>query len=76
MLDVPAAEANRRRALRGGAPELYEDDLLQQRLEGVYAQIEKHFPNDRIVHVDGTLPLEGVAATVLAAVRQARGEST
>ena len=57
-----------RRRLRGGAPELFEEDGLQRRLVQCYATIERHLPHDRILHLDGTLGPDAVHAAVLAAV--------
>lgn len=74
VLDVPSQEASRRRGERARARELYEDDELQERLARVYAEIERYFPNDRIVHIDGTQSVEDVAAAVLGAVRALRGD--
>lgn len=74
VIDVPADVASRRRDVRGGTPELYEDDDLQTRLAEFYASIEVHFPGDRIVHVDGTASVDEVAAKILAAVRLVRGD--
>lgn len=73
VLDVPPEIAATRRKQRARAPELYEDDELQARLASFYGDIEKHFPSDTIVHVDGSAPLETVSAAVLAAVIKHRG---
>lgn len=68
VLDVSAEAASERRAARGGTPELYEVDALQRRLADFYADIERHFPGQRLVHVDGERDAGDVAADVLAAV--------
>jgi dTMP kinase len=73
VLDVPPEIAATRRKQRARAPELYEDDELQARLASFYGDIEKHFPKDTIVHVDGSAPLEAVSAAVLSAVIKHRG---
>jgi dTMP kinase len=73
VLDVPPEIAATRRKQRARAPELYEDDELQARLASFYGDIEKHFPKDTIVHVDGSGPLEAVSAAVLSAVIKHRG---
>lgn len=65
VLDVPADIAEKRRAARGGAEELFERRELQAQLAGLYAQAERLLPGDRIVHVDGNRSPEEVAATVL-----------
>lgn len=74
VVDVSADEANRRRIERARAPELYEDDELQTKLADFYRNIDAFFPNDRIVHVDGGLPVTEVAAHILRAVRELRGD--
>lgn len=75
VVDVPAEVALRRRESRGKARELYEVDELQASLARFYATIETHFPNDRILHVDGSAPVDVVAATIAAAVAELRGET-
>lgn len=74
VVDVPSEVADRRRGERGKARELYEDDELQARLAAFYATIETHFPSDRIVHIDGSASIDDVAAAIMAAVRQVRGD--
>lgn len=74
VVDVSADEANRRRIERARAPELYEDDELQTKLADFYRNIDAFFPNDRIVHVDGGLPVTEVAVHILRAVRELRGD--
>jgi dTMP kinase len=68
VLDVPAAVAAERRRARSGRTELFDDDALQARLGAFYADLEQHFPGERIVHIDGTQPLAAVTAAVLAAM--------
>lgn len=74
VLDVDPEEAIRRRVERARAPELYEDDDLQAKLAAAYATIERAFPNDKIVHFDGSRSVEDVATDVMSAVRTLRGE--
>ncbi len=74
VLDVPAEVAARRRHARSGRRELYEDEELQRQLAAFYRDIERHFPEDRVVHVDADRPVEEVAADVLAAVDALREE--
>jgi dTMP kinase len=69
VLDVSADVARARRLARAGAREIFDDDQLQAHLAGFYAQIDQHFPTDRIVHVDGDASADAVASAVLAAVR-------
>jgi dTMP kinase len=74
VLDVPDAVAARRRAMRRAGRELFDDTELQRKLAAFYGGIEKHFPDERIVHVNGDRPVLEVAADVLAHVRRLRGE--
>jgi dTMP kinase len=67
VLDVPAQVAAQRRRERGGE-ELFDDDAFQARLCDFYAQLERYFPDEAIVHVAGDAPLERVSAEVLAHV--------
>lgn len=68
VLDVSAEVAAGRRHLRGGAPELFEEDALQRRLVAFYATIERHLPGDRVLHLDGAREPDAVHDAVLAAV--------
>lgn len=74
VLDIPPEVAARRRSERDIAQQLYDDEELQVQLAAFYADIDQHFPGDRIVHVDATRAVEQVAADVEAAVRELRGE--
>ena len=74
VLDIPAKEAERRRIERQSGRELYDDEAMQLKLADFYATIEQHFPEDRIVHVNADRPIGQVAADVMAAVRELRGE--
>ena len=69
MLDATPEVARTRRLARAGAPELFDDDALQRALSSFYADVERHFEQERIVHVDADGSLEQVAREVLAAVR-------
>lgn len=68
VIDVSPAVASARRAARGGASELYDNELLQSRLSDFYTHIEEFFPGDTIVHVDGNLDADSVHCAVMAAV--------
>jgi dTMP kinase len=68
VLDVKPETAARRRKERSGRPELYDDPELQERLVGFYCNLEKHFPNERIVHIDGERDPEAIHADVRAHV--------
>jgi len=67
VLDVSAQVAAQRRRQRGNV-ELFDDDTFQANLVDFYARLERHFPDERIVHVDGEAAVERVAAAVLAQV--------
>ncbi len=74
VLDVPAAVTAKRRAERMQGREMYDDDDLQAQLASFYREIEVHFPNDKIVHVDADRDVDAVAADVMKHVRELRGE--
>lgn len=73
VLDIPDEVAAKRRAARGGR-EIYDDGDLQRQLASFYREIDAHFPNERIVHVDANRAITEVAAEVMGHVRKARGE--
>ncbi len=75
VLDVDAEVAAHRRNLRAGVPDLYEEDELQTKLVARYREIERYFPGDRIVHVDGNGGEDAIAADVLRHVRELRGDA-
>jgi dTMP kinase len=64
VLDIDAAAARERRLLRGGRPELFEQDGLQERLAAAYLQAERFSPEQAIEHLAGAQPSEVVAAEV------------
>jgi dTMP kinase len=74
VLDVSPEVAAERRQLRGQVRDLYEEDELQKKLAAIYRDIDRHFPEDRIVHVDGDRDEDAVALDVLAHVRALRGD--
>jgi dTMP kinase len=76
VLDVSAEVAAKRRDARSGIRDLYEEDELQTKLVGLYREMERYFPNDRIVHVDGDRDEDAVARDVMHQVRVLRGEPT
>jgi dTMP kinase len=53
VLDVAPDVAAQRRAARGEAAQLYEQNEIQRALAVFYRDLAKHLPNDRIVLVDG-----------------------
>lgn len=72
VLDVTVANAAKRRRERQGQVEIYDDDELQASLARFYAEIDGHFPDDRIVHVDANRPLSEVGESVVRAVDDLR----
>ena len=75
VLDIPPEVAATRRAERSTRRELYDDEDLQRVLAAFYREIDAHFPEDNIVHVDANRDLEVVAADVQHQVRVLRGEA-
>jgi dTMP kinase len=63
VLDVSASVAEARRANRGGPEELFDKRELQNRLAQAYLDAE-HYDSSTIVHVDGSVELEVVAADI------------
>jgi dTMP kinase len=74
VLDVSPEVAAERRRSRGQIRDLYEEDELQTKIAAMYRDIERYFPGDRIVHVDGDRDEDAVANDVLAHVRVLRGD--
>jgi dTMP kinase len=64
VLDVDPEEAERRRRLRTGALELYEQLPLQRQLAELYRNADKLLPEERFIRVDGNQPLEDVTTAV------------
>jgi dTMP kinase len=60
VLDVSADLAAERRAARGEAAQLYEQNEVQRALAIFYRDLAKHMPNDRIVLVDGDGTIDAV----------------
>jgi dTMP kinase len=67
VLDVSAETARRRRSIRPG-DEVYDNDRLQQTLCELYRNIDQHFSDDRILHVDAEAPLDQVAQAIVSQV--------
>jgi dTMP kinase len=67
VLDVSPEVAARRRMLRGGAEEIYEDDGLQSRLRDFYAGLADRFPDQPVMVIDGSRGVEEVHADCFAA---------
>jgi dTMP kinase len=53
VVDVSPEVARARRTARAGAREIFDDDPFQAHLAAFYREIERHFPQDHIVHIDG-----------------------
>jgi dTMP kinase len=64
VLDVPAEVAATRRASRGDAAQLYDQNELQRALCAFYKDLQKHLPNDRVVVIDGSGSPDVVADAV------------
>jgi dTMP kinase len=65
VLDVSPEVARARRLARDANRELFDDDALQRELGAFYRDIERHFPEDHIVHLDADRDVEAVFADVL-----------
>jgi dTMP kinase len=65
VLDVSPEVARARRLARDANRELFDDDALQRELGAFYRDIERHFPEDHIVHIDADRDVEAVFADVL-----------
>lgn len=68
VVDVPPEVAESRRRARGGSAELFEEAELQARLARAYFRAEDVVPGDRLIHVDGTAPVESVHAAITSAL--------
>lgn len=74
VIDVTADVASKRRIARGGPADLYEHDELQRKLVDFYSDLEKHFPHDPIVHIDGSRPIDVVATEIRGHVEALRSK--
>ncbi len=64
VLDVPAEVAAARRANRGDAAQLYDQNELQRALCAFYKDLQRHMPHDRVTVVDGSGTPEATARLV------------
>jgi dTMP kinase len=60
VLDVSPELAAERRSRRRGNVEMFDADDIQRALCAFYATLERHFPGERIVHVDAQGSVEEV----------------
>lgn len=67
VLDVPADVAATRRAQRGDAAQLYEQNEVQRQLAAFYKDLATHLPNDRVSVIDALAPIDEVHARIVAA---------
>ncbi len=70
---VPVEIAARRRAGRGGEPEIYEVDAFQRRVAAGYDAAARWRPDDPVVVIDGTPGVRAVQRACRAAVVEAFG---
>ncbi|MEM9192914.1 MAG: dTMP kinase [Myxococcota bacterium] len=75
VLDIPPAVAAKRRLTRTTGREMYDDEELQEALADFYTNIESHFPNDKIAHVNADRAIDEVAKDVMHHVRVLRNEA-
>ena len=71
VLDISAETAALRRARRGDAAQLYEQNEVQRALSVFYKDLARHMPSDPIVAVDAEASLDVVHGRVLDAYRSA-----
>jgi dTMP kinase len=71
VLDVPPEIASERRARRGEAAQLYEQNEVQRALAAFYKDLAKHMPNDRVIVIDASGPVEEVQERVWRAYERA-----
>lgn len=64
VLDVPSDLAAARRASRGEAAQLYDEEEMQRALATFYRDLPRHMPSERIAMVDGTAALDVVEERV------------
>lgn len=73
VLDVPEELAATRRAGRGDAAQLYEQNELQRALCAFYKDLQRHMPRDKVTVVSGAGTVEAVSAAVHTAYSAAFG---
>lgn len=65
ILDIDAEAAAERMQKRRKPKDVYENLPFQKKLSKFYANIEKHFPSEKIIHIDGSQEVEYVTAKIL-----------
>ena len=74
FVHVSAAVAAKRRAARGGAAELFEEDALQRRIARQYEEaIRRRESQEHIVRIDGEQSVEAVTDAALAEIHSVLG---
>jgi dTMP kinase len=74
FVHVSSAVAAQRRAARGGAKELFEEDALQRKIARQYEEaIRRREAQEKIVRIDGEQPVEAVTEAALAEIRALLG---
>lgn len=74
FVHVSPAVAARRRAARGGAKELFEEDTLQRRIARQYEEaIRRRESQEPIVRIDGEASVEAVTEAALAEIHSVLG---
>jgi dTMP kinase len=69
-LDVDSRTARARRGVRGGKPELFESERVQNQVADAYRRLlRKHGRSQRVVRVDGGQPPEEVTQELLRSAR-------
>lgn len=71
FIEVDVKTASRRRSLRGGEPEMFDADAKQRRIARQYrAAIRRRAGKERIVRIDGGLPVEEVTRLSLESIER------
>lgn len=74
FVHVSPAVAAQRRAARGGAKELFEEDALQRKIARQYEEgIRRREAQEKIVRINGDQPVEAVTEAALAEIREMLG---
>lgn len=65
VLDIDPEVAAERMQGRKKPKDVYENLEFQKKLSNFYANIEDHFPDEEIVHIDGSQNVESITAEIL-----------